>query len=258
MSSSSSFSLDSSSGSSSIIETKSNPVPLLPIQSLDFNENTKTTLSGELNQDPEYQNRIIRLIIPMLNDEKYEVTVRQAAMAEQFKNALFSDPNATEIPFIGKTIHLKYIVEYMKHHENKEITYPCKPVKSTELKESVTDPWDAEFADRIWSDYEKIDPLAKDFYLLSNAVDGIGLIGMLHLLMAKLASKIRGKSLDQLKELFGLPADHPLNKVEPEDIDAIIDEEEKREQEEEKARAEKEKAEKGKNEPKEENEEKTK
>jgi S-phase kinase-associated protein 1 len=93
---------------------------------------------------------------------------------------------------------LRYVVEYMQHHQGKEGEIPSKPLRSKVMKEVCTDQWDADFIDKI-GDHED-DKLIFKLTLAANYMD---IKCLLHLACAKVASKIKGKPIEEIKKILG-------------------------------------------------------
>lgn len=108
---------------------------------------------------------------------------------------LFTDKEAKEIEVKNATSStLEYIVNYLEHHNGKVPAEIQKPLRSFEMKKVVEDPWDAEFVDGI----KKWKALF-DIVLAANYMD---VQPLLHLGCAKIASCIKGKTQEEIKEIF--------------------------------------------------------
>jgi len=87
---------------------------------------------------------------------------------------------------------LKYIVEFLKHHNGEEPPLPEKPVKSKDMKE-ITNEWMAEFIDNI---------VKKDIHILYKVISASNYLfinSLLHICCAKIASMIKGIPIDKIK-----------------------------------------------------------
>jgi len=81
---------------------------------------------------------------------------------------------------------------YLEHHKGVEPPIIPKPLRSKEMKQVCSDPWDAAYIDRI-GDNRK---LLYDMILFANR---IGCQSLLHLGCAKVAAFIKGKPLEDIK-----------------------------------------------------------
>merc|ERR1712166_1402162 len=92
----------------------------------------------------------------------------------------------------GETLNL--IVLYLEHHQGNEPAEIAKPIRSIKMEKIVEDPWDAEFINKL--------PKRQLFQLIlgSNYMDCKSL---LHLGCAKVATMIKGKSPEEIKEILG-------------------------------------------------------
>merc|ERR1711964_489619 len=92
-----------------------------------------------------------------------------------------------------KSATLKLIVEYLEHHGGTVPPEITKPIKSAIMTEIVEDDWDANFMDRKNDEIFKI-------ILGANYMD---IRSLLHLGCAKIATKIKGKSPEEIKKILG-------------------------------------------------------
>ena len=112
------------------------------------------------------------------------------------KTALSTDDSAEEVPLpavSGEVV--EKVVEYMNHHQGKELPIIEKPLRSKVMKDVCKDPWDAEFIDKIGENRQQL----YDLILAANYMD---IKSLLHLGCAKVASLIKGQPLDKIKEIL--------------------------------------------------------
>merc|ERR1712029_312935 len=103
-----------------------------------------------------------------------------ARQSKLVANILEGDSDATEIQVKqvdGQTLQL--IVKYLKHHRGKEPAEIAKPIRSVKMEKIVEDTWDAEY----------INAHAKR--------------ALLQLGCAKVATMIKGKSPEEIKQILG-------------------------------------------------------
>lgn len=101
------------------------------------------------------------------------------------------------IPNIENKI-LKKVLQYCEHYKNtipKEIT---KPLKSKNLIENGADEWDENFIN-----ISEVDELI-DLVVAANFLD---IEGLLNLGCAKIATIIKGKSVEEIRGVFGIEND---------------------------------------------------
>jgi len=129
------------------------------------------------------------------NTTTFQVNTDCAKMSKLVCNILEGDSAAERIQVKqvdGDT--LKKIVEYLNHHNGKEPAEIAKPIRSVKMEKIVEDPWDAEF----------INGLAKRalFQLILGA-NYMDCKSLLHLGCAKVATMIKGKSPEEIKQILG-------------------------------------------------------
>ncbi len=83
----------------------------------------------------------------------------------------------------------------MEHHQGVEPPIIPKPLRSKEMKQVVTDEWDAKFIDKIGENRKAL----YDVILAANYMD---IKSLLHLGCAKVASLIKGQPLEKIKEIL--------------------------------------------------------
>ena len=100
------------------------------------------------------------------------------------------------LPSVDEKI-LKLVIEYCTHVVENEPPMMDKPLKSANLHECVNDKW---FADFIEMDQNTL-------YELILAANFMDIKSLLQLSTAKVATFIKGKSIDQMREEFGIKND---------------------------------------------------
>lgn len=107
-----------------------------------------------------------------------------------------------EIP-IGDSVTLyamKNIIEYLKHHNGKEITDPEKPIRSKIMREICKDEWDATFADRIHAESFECDKI----YECILGANYLHIESLINLLCAKVAAIVKNENIDNIDRLIGV------------------------------------------------------
>mmetsp|Transcript_34997 Transcript_34997/g.68730 ORF Transcript_34997/g.68730 Transcript_34997/m.68730 type:complete len:181 (-) Transcript_34997:256-798(-) len=111
-----------------------------------------------------------------------------------------------EIPLPSVKGHvLQKIVSYLCHHENNPPSEIQKPLKSTNMRD-IASPFDADFV-------EVDQELLFDLVLAANFMD---IQGLLDLTSAKIASMIKGRSVEQIRTTFNIE-----NDFSPEEEEAV-------------------------------------
>jgi len=129
------------------------------------------------------------------NPAKLEVAKEFALMSKLVANIVEGDQDATEInvkQVDAETLTL--IVNYLKHHKGTEPAEIAKPIRSVKMEKIVEDPWDAKF----------INDLAKrQLFQLILGANYMDCKSLLHLGCAKVATMIKGKSPEEIKQILG-------------------------------------------------------
>merc|ERR1711973_909429 len=125
----------------------------------------------------------------------FKIQKEFARQSKLVSNILEGDKEASEIQVKqvdGATLEL--IVKYLEHHKGKEPAEIAKPIRSVKMEKIVEDTWDAEF----------INNLAKRalFQLILGA-NYMDCKSLLHLGCAKVATMIKGKSPEEIKQILG-------------------------------------------------------
>src|SRR5579872_502167 len=151
-------------------------------------------------------------LIPGDSEEPLKVSRKAALISKLIFRTLEPDgekpreKQETTIPIPGvKKASLEYVIEYMEHHKGEESPLVEKPLRHKEMAKVCKDPWDAEFAIRVWEHRQRgslfpstIFLNSTCFFLLSGRYDLVkaanymDIQGLLHLVIACLASLIRG------------------------------------------------------------------
>jgi len=139
----------------------------------------------------------------LVSKDKKEFTVEKkfSQISTLVKTTLEQDKDATEVPIPGVTSAiLEKVLSYMNQHKGTEPPIIPKPLRSKEMKQVCSDPWDADFID-------KIGDTRQDLYDLILAANYMDIKSLLHLGCAKVASLIKGQPLEKIKDILtqGMP-----------------------------------------------------
>jgi len=126
----------------------------------------------------------------------FEVEKKHAFVSILIKQTLDQDPTAAELPIPGvRGEILEKVIEYMNHHKGTEPPIIPKPLRSKEMKQVCSDPWDATYID-------KIGETRQDLYDLILAANYMDVKSLLHLGCAKVSSLIKGQPLEKIKDIL--------------------------------------------------------
>ena len=142
--------------------------------------------------------------------ESFEVSGQVAIMSELVKTMIATDEGDDdegsegsseaedhEIPLPNvKSEVLSKVIEFCKYHEKKPMKEIEKPLKSAKM-EQVVDEWDAKFVDIEQE-------LLFELILAANYMD---IKSLLDLTCAKVASMIKGKSPEEIRQTFNIVND---------------------------------------------------
>ena len=154
----------------------------------------------------EEKDRII-FLIPS-EGEKEEISLKAALRSGLIKSIIEINPDSTEIPLKLDSSILKKVKEYLEHYKDKEPLEIERPLPSNNFKECV-DEWDYNFTD-IGLD------IIFELILASNYLD---IKSLLELGSAKISSILKGKTTEELKNIFNI-----TNDFTPEEEQQIIEE----------------------------------
>jgi hypothetical protein len=174
------------------------------IESLDCNlkpDNTHALESLDLSDSSETIKKIKITFPKEYVYTEYVLDEKEAQMSEFFK-VLLSETIPDSDGYIRcelETISndtFKYIYTYMKHYNGKPQEIVHKPLRSSNFEECVNDIWDYNFVKNF-----KI----VDLIFISNACNYLNIQCLMHLCLSFVACKIRGKTEDEVREIFKMP-----------------------------------------------------
>eukprot|EP00558_Chaetoceros_sp_UNC1202_P010423 CAMPEP_0197247252 /NCGR_PEP_ID=MMETSP1429-20130617/27360_1 /TAXON_ID=49237 /ORGANISM="Chaetoceros sp., Strain UNC1202" /LENGTH=172 /DNA_ID=CAMNT_0042708119 /DNA_START=85 /DNA_END=603 /DNA_ORIENTATION=- len=134
------------------------------------------------------------------DSERYEVPLKVARMSEVV-NSLFpedsDDPIEPEVPCpkVSGPI-LKKVVEYCKHYQDEAMQKIETPLQGKTVEEIVKPKWYADFC--------KVD--REVMFQLVAAANFMNIKPLLDLTCLAVSVSIKGKSVEELREIFNLPA----------------------------------------------------
>ena len=131
--------------------------------------------------------------------EKINVDIEVAEKSTILKNMIEDTGKEGEIPIPNIRVGiLRKVLEYCDHYRSSQAKDIPKPLPHKNLQEAGVDIWDCEFIEM-----ENMDDLI-DLVVASNFLD---IEGLLNLGCAKVASLIKGKSVEEIRDLFGIEND---------------------------------------------------
>ncbi|KAH0475338.1 MAG: uncharacterized protein KVP18_004422 [Porospora cf. gigantea A] len=95
-----------------------------------------------------------------------------------------------------KSKTLKKIIEYLEHHMDKHPEEIEKPLRSTDLSDCVPE-WD----------YNFVDVSQEELFEIILVANFLGVQALLDLTCAKVATMIKGRSVDEIREVFDIKND---------------------------------------------------
>jgi S-phase kinase-associated protein 1 len=124
---------------------------------------------------------------------------KHAAISKLVAQAMSGDPDVAEMPIPNvKSATLALIVEYLTHHAGVEQPIIEKPLRSKHMKDVCKDEWDARFIDNLGNKPRQ------ELYDLILAANYMDIKPLLHLGCAKVASLIKGQSLEKIKDILAV------------------------------------------------------
>jgi len=147
---------------------------------------------GGLDED---ETEHITLISAGDQPQTFQIDKGWACMSQLVKNIIEGDAQATEIQVKQVDADtLELIVAYLSQHKGTPPSEIAKPIRSVKMEKIVEDPWDASF----------IDGLAKrQLFQLILGANYMDCKSLLHLGCAKVATMIKGKSPEEIKQILG-------------------------------------------------------
>lgn len=150
-------------------------------------------------------------IITLITKGGHRLTItKQAAMISKLLSTIMAmDQNATEIPLPNVTKKtLLNIIEYANHHGGVAQEIVKMPLSHNKMIDNCTHKWDAEFIDRIGERSQR------ELYSLIISADYMDIKCLIHLGSAKMASWLRGVTLETIDARLTPRKDD----VDPEDL----------------------------------------
>jgi len=137
--------------------------------------------------------------------QKFTINKKAAEMCKLVRSILEGDQSATEIPIKKvKGEILDLIVQYLNHHNGKVPAEIAKPIRSVKMEKIVEDKWDADFINNMSK---------KVIFQVILGANYMDVPSLLHLGCAKIATLIKGKSPDEIKQILSDESDKVENKT---------------------------------------------
>jgi hypothetical protein len=139
----------------------------------------------------------------------YSMTRRAATLSELLREMpTADDTNHYTFPESSnfKPVALDFVVEYLQHYDGTMPPPPRKPLLMNDMNADLCE-WDVSFMMRVHASH------LANVYSLMYAANYLGVTSLLDLAAVKVASLIKGKPLDALREILKLPSDTPKELV---------------------------------------------
>jgi len=147
-----------------------------------------------------------KLSLKASDGETFEVPREVAMQSELVKTMWEGDKDETEIPLPNvKPQILKKVIEYMSYHNSNPADEIEKPLKSANMREVVSE-WDATF----------VEIEQETLFELILAANYMDIKSLLDLTCAKVASMIKGKNPEEIRQKFNI-----TNDFTPEEEEAV-------------------------------------
>ena len=131
--------------------------------------------------------------------EKLDVDLEVIQKSAILKNMIEDTGKEGEIPIPNIQLHiLRKVLEYCEHYRSRNPKEIKKPLVSKNLLENGAEEWDVQFIEM-----DKMDELI-DLVVAANFLD---IEGLLNLGCAKIASLIKDRSVEDIRDLFGIEND---------------------------------------------------
>jgi len=144
---------------------------------------------------PTIHKRRTMITLTSSDQRSFEIQTRYVLLSKLVSNILDGDPNAPSIRIVqvdGATLEL--IVKYLRHHKGMVPVEIAKPIRSMKMEEIVEDTWDAVYINALTK---------RTLFRLILGANYMDITPLLHLGCAKVATKIKGKSSEEIKWILG-------------------------------------------------------
>ncbi|CAH0485251.1 hypothetical protein KXD40_003013 [Peronospora effusa] len=162
-----------------------------------MSDTTTNPAQGDMAKQEE-DSRKVNLV--SMDGDSFEVSRSVAAMSELVKTLISDDADDEEVQEIPlpnvKSPVLSKVIEFCSHHHNNPMREIEKPLKSADMHDVVSD-WDANFVDIEQE-------ILFELILAANYMD---IKSLLDLACAKVASMIKGKTPQEIREAFNIVND---------------------------------------------------
>lgn len=138
-------------------------------------------------------------VVLVCDGEKLSVDLDVVNKSTILKNMIEDTGKDGDIPIPNIQLPiLKKIIEFCEHYKSSNPKEIKKPLVSSKLTENNVDEWDANFIE-----LEKVDDII-DLVIAANFLDIESLVA---LGCAKIATFIKGKSVEEIRDVFGIQND---------------------------------------------------
>lgn len=150
-------------------------------------------MSSEMSLDIQENDEIVLVI----ENKKIPIKKSVAKLSGLLKIMIENDSKETEIPIVNvKERIMRKVIVFMNYYNENPMNNISKPIKSTNMNELVSE-W--------YSNFVNIDENNKNkLYELISAANYLDIKPLLDLTCAKIATMIKGKSLEEIRNVFNV------------------------------------------------------
>ncbi len=132
-------------------------------------------------------------------DETFTVDIDIAKQSVILKNMIEDTSNNENITLNNiKKDTMRRVIDFCRHYKESKLPTIQKPLQSANLSEAINDEWYVKFID-----LDKVDDII-ELVIASNFLD---IDPLTELSCAKIASMIKGKSVEEIRKKFGIEND---------------------------------------------------
>jgi S-phase kinase-associated protein 1 len=152
-------------------------------------------MSSEVKDSMSLDSKMIEGDVVLISNDGKDITLpkKDAYLSNLIKTTSQQDEKETKFNVNVSEHILVKVVEYLTHHKGIPATEIKKPLRSVDITKVVGDVWDANFIN---------DLAQQDLLDIITAANYMDIHGLLQLACAKIAAIIKGKSKEDVRQLF--------------------------------------------------------
>ena len=171
----------------------------------------------ELSLDSEIftSKKEVPVVLVSSDGTKFVATKTMAILSDVIKEMLDDDDEDDEVQEIKLNVsstNLDKILEYCEYQSNtanNRVFEIEKPIRTNKIEEIINVPWYSEYLNNLFS--KGIDSYSK----IITDVNYLNITFLLHLLCARLAADLKGKTPEEIKKQFNIPENAVMNTSTP-------------------------------------------